>query len=137
VLELAADQRTQLGAVRTEVVAELVAASEPDAQHELLATREGNVRRPEDLPFVIDDRWQAGQDSVAGPVVPDPRYGSSKPEAKLPQVGVDGTAHRTPFAGLGDVQVAGRREREMSRVVQPRRHHLKRRLRRRERRRAG
>jgi hypothetical protein len=138
VLELAADQRTQLGAVGTKVGAELVAAAEPDAQHKLLATSERNVRGPEDLPFLIDYRWQAGQDSVIGTVVSDLRYGSGKPEAELPE-GMSGTVHRTrtPLAGLRDVQVAGRREREMSRVVQTRGHHVPFRLRRCVRRRAG
>jgi hypothetical protein len=43
VLELAADQRTQQGAVGTEGAAEIVAASEPDTQHELLAASERNI----------------------------------------------------------------------------------------------
>src|SRR4029450_8897572 len=116
VLQLAADQRAQLGAVLAEGGAEVVAATEPDAQDELLATTEGNVRGPKDFPVLIHDRWQLGQDSDIGTVVSDLRDGSGKPEAELPELGVLVTVRtrarsRTPSAGLGDVPVAGRRGR--------------------------
>ena len=118
-VQLPGDERRQQLAVFTEPLEELVAATETDAQHELVLAVEDEVRGPEGLAVRVDDRRQAFDDPLVPPSVADPGHGAGEPEAEQTQARVLNARRGSTAAGLGDVQISTRGERKVPRIVQP------------------